>query len=113
MKSPLNAYFVKAHKDEDCGLAVVATTAKQAIKFMWKAGDYWESEYIDLRAHLLKNADITELPAGYIVYDPVEGLRRHCYVWAEGQCPICGKDDAMLYDGGDKIGCLDCLEDKV
>lgn len=106
----LRLYYVHI-TDDDCGLGVVARTIGEARVIMHKSGDLMEDSFIDLRARLIKDGDVSGLKLGDIITDGTDGLKRGCFGWAEGECPICNASVAMLRKVGDKIGCEDCLGD--
>ncbi len=110
MKPRLRLYFVRV-LDDDCGLAVAAHSAKEARAIIWKGMELPEVDrIIDLRVRWIKQAVVSGLRPGTILYDAVEGLRRGAYSWAEGPCPICGAKDAYLTNEGGKVGCESCLD---
>lgn len=105
----LRLYYVHM-ADDDCGLGVVARTVGEARVIMHMSGDLMEDSFIDLRARLIRDGDVSGLKLGDIITDSIDGLRGGCFGCAEANCPICGSED-MLYKTGDKIGCEDCLGD--
>ena len=99
-------YFVS---EDDEGVAVVATTPTDAKKLAWR-GETFNYEYTDLRARLVKNADIEGLDYG-IIEPGIDGLRRNAYWYVTNMaCPICDRDDETLFNEDGKIGCMDCVE---
>ena len=110
MKPRLRLYFVRV-LDDDCGLAVAAHSAKEARAIIWKGQELPEVDrIIDLRVRWLKQAVVSGLRPGTILYDAVEGLRRGAYSWAEGPCPICGINEAYLTNENGKVCCESCLD---
>lgn len=84
MRQRLRLYFVKV-VDDDCGLAVAAHSAKEARAIIWKGEELPGADrIIDLRVRWLKQAVVSGLRPGTILYDVVDGLRRGAYSWAEG-----------------------------
>jgi hypothetical protein len=105
----LRLYYVHI-ADDDCGLGVVARTVGEARVIMHKSGHLMEDSFIDLRARLIKDGDVSGLKLGDIITDSIDGLKRGCFGWAEAICPMCGHE-GMLKKADDKIGCEDCLGD--
>ena len=106
----LRLYYVHI-VDDDCGLGVVARTVGEARAIMHKSGDLMENSFIDLRARLIRDGDVSGLKLGDIITDSIDGLKRGCFSYAEATCPLCGDVDSMLHKADDKIGCETCLGD--
>ena len=100
------------NNDEDMGgFAVVATTAKEAKKIVYDAGEiiFGDTDYIAIRARWQRDAVVDDLPIG-MVDDPHLGLLRGMYgSLMEYPCDECGKDaDVVCYNGRALCSC--CIE---
>ena len=85
----IRGYFVQ-EVDVGYGVAVVATSSKEAKRVGWDELACECEEYIDLRVRWIKDANVSGLPLG-IVTDSAEGLRRGLYAWSEDvECDVCG-----------------------
>jgi hypothetical protein len=97
----------------------VATSAKEAKKILWRAGeDYHPSsgDFIDLKVKWQRKVDVSDLDIGTII-ETMEGLYRGCYGWADDmECPICKKVETIISDSDLKnndrnfVGCWECIE---
>lgn len=118
IKKILKAYMFKPDRDSDCGIAVIAESAKAAKKIGW---NFWESEYgiedeyVDCRVKLIKDARIEGLSSGALD-DSIEGLKRGLYGYVEeAECPRCSNTGTVYWDDGffcgnceDMIKCEKC-----
>lgn len=116
--------YIVHEKDDVYGIAVVATSSKNAKKIAFNSGEL-DCDWIDVRVFWRKEANVLDLPVG-IVQDETLALRRGIYSWIEdGKCDIChdtchvnyfppkpsdAEDYAVRYNG--RAICGDC-EDKI
>jgi len=116
-------YIVK-NKNDEYGLAIVATSAKEAKKIGFNSGEL-SYDWLDIQVNWRQEANVLDLPIG-IIQDSDFALRRGVYSWIdEGDCDIChnashvnyyppkpsnDKDYAVKYRG--RAICGDC-EDKI
>ena len=104
-------YFTYNETDEDAGLAVVATSAREARMIAYKSGEfiYGDTNWIDVRAIWVRNADVSGLPIG-VAQDSRDALLRGLYGSVyEYPCDECGKDaDVQAHDG--RVLCPACIE---
>lgn len=102
----MRGYYVG--DDYDTGIAVVATSAKEAKKIAYKElrSDY---EWIDIKVDWIKEADVTGLPVG-IVEDARVALVRGLYAYIyEDECEECLMDtDLVAYEG--RALCSKCVD---
>ena len=107
-------YFVHNNDDDAGGIAVVATSAKEARKIGYKSGEliYGDTDYISIQANWQRDANVDDLPIG-VVHDMRMALLCGIYGWLEEYpCDVCGKDgDVQEHDG--RVVCDDCLEAAV
>ena len=108
----LRLYYVWV-LDDDCGLAVAAHSAKEARAIIWKGEELPADRIIDLRVRWIKQAVVSGLRPGTILYDAVEGLRRGAYSWAEGPCPSCGQENVYLTNESGRVCCESCQESEA
>jgi hypothetical protein len=104
-------YYVHNNDDDQGGIAVVATTAKEAKNMVYKSGElvYGDTSYIAIRARWCKDADVNDLPIG-IVHDDKDALIRGLYGGiVESPCDDCGKDGDLICCSGRAL-CADCVE---
>lgn len=104
-------YFVHGN-DDACGLAVVATSAKEAKKLAWETGELnagWADDWINIRARWKRNAIVDDLSIG-VVHDPRVGLLCGIYHHLdEYPCDGCGRDE-MVYAHDGAVLCECCIE---
>ena len=116
--------YIVQEKDEVYGIAVVATSSKEAKKIAFNIGEL-DCDWIDVRVSWRKEANVMDLPIG-IIQDDMLALRRGVYSWIEEEdCDIChdachvnyhppkpsdDKDYAIRHKG--QAICGDC-EDKM
>ena len=103
----LRAYFVRDY-DEATGIAVVAESAKEAKTLAYASGGLPFSEYIDLRVHWVRNAEVSGLEKGLIKND-TDALKRGMYSEIEGRCEECGINGRVRVIKG-KVVCIDCYD---
>jgi hypothetical protein len=107
------AYFWKADKDDEDGVAIVARNNREAKKIGYQ---YWGEEvghddpesFINQRCAQNKDAKVDDLPIGVLV-DFVEGVRRGMYSWVEDKCPECKEEGHLTLDEDQNkvhCGCL-------
>jgi len=84
-------YFVH-NGDEMCGVAVVATSAKEAKKIVYDSGELPDTDWIDIRVYQIRDAKVDDLPIG-MVEDDRDALIRGLYgILAEYPCDECGEE---------------------
>ena len=102
----MNCYYVY-DKNGEYGQAVVADSRREAIM---ESLEVLDCDYIDIRAHEIKNANIDGLQKG--VVDIIEALRRKIFDYVyDADCPSCGKSYTTLHrDDNDekRIVCYAC-----
>ena len=107
-------YFTYNETDEDAGLAVVATSAREARKIAYKSGEFifGDTNWIDVRAIWVRNADVSDLPIG-VAHDSRDALLRGLYASIyEYPCDECGKDaDVQAHNG--RVLCVLCIEKEI
>lgn len=108
-------YFVWDSADDDnMGVAVVASSAKEARKIVFDSGEilYGDGNWIDIRARWVRHADVSTLPVG-IVQDVRDALIRGLYgSLMEYPCDECGKDaDVVCWRG--RALCECCIEQET
>ncbi len=106
-KDKKRGYFVH-DQDDSWGIAVVATTVREAKRIGFAAGEFPGSEWIDIRARWERDANVTSLEIG-ILHDLREGLLRGFYDDIEGKCDACGSE-SELKRCNDKALCFECVE---
>ena len=101
-------YFVH-DGDEMCGVAVVATSAKEAKKIAYNSGELLGTDWIDIRVYRMRDAMVSDLPIG-MVEDARGALIRRLYgILAEYPCDECGEEwEVTCYKG--RVLCLCCVE---
>lgn len=110
MEKKKRGYFVY-EKDGDYGFPVVATSEREARKIAWQRCDLW-CDWIDIRATWKRDANVEDLPIGY-VEDEILGLRRGMFDYLEDtKCEVCGEFVRVEYHEG-KVICSDCLDEKI
>ncbi len=80
--------YIVQEKDEEYGIAVVATSSSEAKTLGFNSGDI-NCDWVDVRVRWRKEANVMDLPVG-IIQDIMLALRRGVYSWIEeGDCDIC------------------------
>jgi len=111
----LKCYFVRT-KTDPSGLAIVATSVREAKRLIWNDPIFKLLEienWTNLRVTWLRGIDVTGLERGSLIYG-IDGLTRGVFDSVEDICPICDKFETIIrepLDTGDVvIGCHDCVE---
>jgi hypothetical protein len=106
----LRAYRVEDRMDNELAVAVIVENKNQAKCIGYRhLKDYGDLEYIDVRATLIKDCDVTGLPYGAFE-DGEEGIRRGIYGYMEqGICDDCQSDINVVSAWTDKAGKRQCL----
>jgi hypothetical protein len=101
-------YFV-AGKDEDYGVAVVATTAREAKKLANGDDSMIDVDFVDIRVRWMRESKVDDLPIG-VIEDDMLAVRRGVYTYLTGGvCDVCHTaNDVQSYKG--QAVCQDCLE---
>lgn len=111
----LRGYFVQIDQ-EDWGVAVVATSAKDAKRIAYDDELSAHGDWIDVRVRWKKNCDVSDLPIGVIDDDQL-ALRRGLYGWCEqATCDVCGEDKhvesvRLPLRQDFVVACGDCIDD--
>mgnify|MGYP000495124617 CR=1 FL=1 len=100
-------YFVSG--DEECGLAVVASSGREAKTIAWNSVLHSDYDWIDIRIRWVRDADVSDLPIGSM-QDARDALIRGLYgSLAEYPCDECGQDAYVVcWSGRALCGC--CIE---
>lgn len=109
----LRAYFV-LDPDEDGGIGVIAKNAKDAksLGFSYLNTNMYSVEWINVRAHWIKDADITGMSEG-VVSNFKDGVRKKIYGFLEDEnCEVCGEKKTIQECNG-KLVCGDCYDSTV
>lgn len=86
-------YFAQ-ERDEVTGIAIVATSAKEAKKIAYYK---LNCDWVDIRVSWRKEANVMDLPVG-VIRDNNIALRRGVYSWIEeGECDICHEKGYVNY----------------
>lgn len=79
------------------GINVITTSSSKAKSIATTTEEMVDSEYINLRVSVCKNADIDGLVEG-IYTDYEDALRRKFFdVLLNWRCPTCNKDETSVY----------------
>jgi hypothetical protein len=114
----LKAYMWKPHKDDECGIGIIAKTSKDAKKLGWS---HWGSTYgndnswIEVSCTLIKGDDVN-LEGLYegVIDDDKDALRRHIYgSLYDGDCERCGNACMVSELTNDKLLCEECAEKEI
>ena len=108
----MRGYYVSNDDDEQCGLAIVAPTAKAAKKIAYDSGEiiFGDLRWIALRCHWCRDADVRGLGVG-IMHDDRDALIRGLYgSLYEFMCDGCGRDDSDVTCYNGRVLCDDCIE---
>jgi hypothetical protein len=113
-KNRLRAYFVRAEKGAEYGVAVVASSARETKRLAAAdtgSHDLWgyDGEYTLIRCVWVRGGNIEGLIKG-VVYPDVDALRRGLYAYLEDEdCPVCGTNtDLESVDG--VVMCQECRD---
>ena len=98
-------YFVHGY-DETWGIAIVASTAREAKNIAY--AELHDEEWIDIRVRWIKNVYLEGLDTG-IVHNLRDGLLRGFFGYIEGWCDNCGNETELEVCSG-KALCFDCME---
>ncbi len=99
-------YFVNT-VDDVYGVAVVATTAREAKKLAWHADEFADADWVNLKVTWMRKAKVEDLPIGLITDDKL-ALIRGCLSFLEGvECDICHGEDILKAHNG-KAVCSGC-----
>lgn|SRR5574343_1298933 len=102
----MNCYYVY-DKNGEHGQAVIAADRRKAIL---EAQNILDCDYIDIRAKIIKNANIDGLPEGLV--DLHDALLRKIFDYVyDADCPSCGKSYTTLHrddNNENKIVCFGC-----
>jgi hypothetical protein len=100
-------YFVYGY-DEFWGVAVVATSTKEAKKIAFYSGELIGVEWVDIRCVWRRDVDVANLQIG-IIDDLHLALLLGFYCFVEDMaCDICG-DETLLLAYKNKALCEDCI----
>lgn len=105
-------YYVSGDPDDEYGIAVVATSSKEAKKigFPFLDNEY-DADYIDVRVKWKRDANIDKFPIG-IIEDYLTGLKCGIYDYIYGVCENCrGQTFVELHDG--VVLCKFCHDKQV
>lgn len=106
-------YFVKPHPEADTGYAVIATSAKEARKILWKYGDEFgegDWEWSNLRAEWKREAKINHLPIG-LIDDLKTGLEVGIYCClGDFICDRCGNEREFVEMIDGIVTCEECKD---
>lgn len=107
----LRGYFIRAEKDAEYGIAVVAKSAKSAKIIAIHSGDMSDyDEFIDVTVSWIRDADVKGLVEG-VVEAGVDALKRNLYGYLEDvECPNCGHTVSHLENDESIVLCEDCKE---
>ena len=100
-------YYVHS-EDDSWGIAVVATTTREAKKIAFAVDEFPDDEWINIRARWERDADVTGLDIG-ILYDLRDGILRGFYQYIEATCDNCGSVSDLIACNG-KALCYKCAE---
>ena len=106
-KEKKRGYFVHG-EDSSWGIAVVATTAREAKRIGFAAGEFIGDAWIDIRARWERDADVTGLDIG-VLHGLHDGLLRGFFKYIEGVCEDCGVETELKRCNG-KALCFECVE---
>ncbi len=88
--------YLVQEKDGEYGIAVVATSSKEAKKIAFNSGEL-NCDYVDVRVSWRKEANVMDLPVG-IIQDNDLALRRGVYSRIDdGECDICHNASYVSY----------------
>jgi hypothetical protein len=108
----MRAYWV-GDNDEGYGYAVVADRESEAKSLARHCDGLCDMDWVDLRCHVIKDANIEGLGKG-VMEDYIEGLKRGLYNHVIGEtCPKCKREDVKVqYDNGFFCDCCEDEEEK-
>lgn len=107
------AYFV-SDSDGEQGIAVIATSVKEAKKIAWGNDALCNEEFIDVTAKWVKGVNCEKFRVG-VMEDYVEALRLGIYGHVEDEeCPKCEKEGTLtrveFKNKETEVMCYDCEE---
>jgi len=100
--------YIVSGTDAAWGVAVVATTAKEAKKISVAAGEFLDDEWINIKSHWERDVDVNGLHIG-VLRDLRKGLFRGFYNYIESKCDNCGVE-SQVEAYNNKALCFDCME---
>ena len=101
--------YMLSDDDDGTGYAIVAPTtdgAKRLGKKSRECSDMNWGEWISVKVKWLRHVDVSGLEVGHVL-ESVEGLERRAYIYAWGDCPVCGAKDVELSLDG-VVACSKC-----
>lgn len=104
-------YYACNNDDDQAGLAIVASSARDAKKIAWKSGEfiYGDTGWLDIRVRWMRHAVVDSLPIG-VVHDAHDALIRGLYGYLEEYpCDECGQDADVVCSHGRAL-CDCCIE---
>ena len=97
--------YIVTDFDEECVL-ITANNAKEAKKI--GIHELLDCEFIDIRVRWIKNADVKNCKVG-VYKDIYKALKNGWYSCIYDDCPVCGKNEAILYEEEkEKFYCTGC-----
>lgn len=101
--------YMLSDDDDGTGYAIVATTAAEAKRLGKKSrecSDLNWGEWISVKVKWIRHVDVSGLEVGHVL-GSIEGLEREAYIYAWGDCPVCGAKDVELSMEG-VVACSKC-----
>ncbi len=100
-------YFVQ-EEDADYGIAVVASSSREAKKIGFHAECMEDEEWINITVQWKKGIDVSNLKIG-ILEDYLLALKLGFYGYIDNEdCPTCKNKDVTVYYEEDKYYCSNC-----
>ena len=102
-------YFVHNNDEDQGGIVVVANTAHEARKIVYRSGEiiYGDTGWIHIRSKWVRSANVDDLPIG-IISDERDALLRGFYAWISSfPCDKCGKE-SDVHECNGRVLCMDC-----
>ena len=105
----MRAYYV-SDEDNENAIAVVADNSREAKKLGWSSIRECGCEYVDMRVHWLKKANMSNLKKG-VLKSHLDALKRGFFDYIKYEdCPKCKtKNTTVYYDNGE-LGGFSCDE---
>lgn len=107
-------YYAHNNDDDQGGLAIVASSARDAKKIAWKSGEfiYGDTGWMDIHVSWVRDAKVGDLPIG-VVPDLKSALRHGIFTRImECDCDECLLD-CDLYAHNGRCLCSDCIEKAI
>lgn len=101
------AYFVQ-EDGADYGVAVVATSSREAKKIGFSSDVMADAEWTDIRVQWKRSADVSKLKIG-IIEDYLLALKLGIYGYVDlEECPNCNTQDTTVYYENGGYYCSHC-----